>query len=70
MADTGYSVLLLLNSLLFIRFFRMVDYLKIVVGIFFILFIGVLTGILLWLSVFSFFLSINIFFGRYYRYER
>jgi hypothetical protein len=40
------------------------------VGIFFILFIGVLTGILLWLSVFSFFLSINIFFGRYYRYER
>jgi hypothetical protein len=66
----GYSVLLLLNSLLFVKFFRMLDYLKIIVGIFFFIFIGVLTGILLWLSVFSFILSIYLFFSRYYRFER
>jgi hypothetical protein len=66
----GYSVLLLLNSLLFVKFFRMLDYLKIIVGIFFIIYIGVLTGILLWLSVFSFIISIYLFFSRYYQYER
>ena len=41
----GYGLLLFLNSLLFIRFFRKLDYLKIVTGLFLIIFIAVLTGI-------------------------
>jgi hypothetical protein len=66
----GFSVLLLLNSLLFVKYLKMADYLKLIVVIFFIIYIGVLTGILLWLSVFSFTVSICIFFSRYYQYER
>jgi hypothetical protein len=66
----GYSLLLLLNSLLFIQFYKMVDYLKMIVGIFFIVYISVLTGIVLWLSVFSFSVSIFILFTNYYRYDR
>ncbi len=65
----GYSILLLLSSLLFIKFFNRVDYMKIIVGIFFIIFIGILIGIVLWLSVFTFALSAYIFFKSYYRFE-
>lgn len=66
----GYSILLFLNSILFIRFFRRVDYLKIIVGIFFIIFIGILTGTVLWISVLAFILSVYIFIKGYYRFER
>jgi hypothetical protein len=64
----GYSVLLLLNGLLFIRSFKMVDYLKIIVGVFFLTYIGILVGMIPWLAVFYFFLAGWLFFTRYYRY--
>jgi hypothetical protein len=66
----GYSVLLLLNSLLFIRRFKIAEYLKILVGVFFLTYIGVLMGIIPWLAVFYFILSLYLFFSFYYRYER
>lgn len=66
----GYSVLLLLNSLLFIRAFSMLDYLKILVGIFFMVFIGVLTGFILWFATFSIILSGYVFSVKYYHYEQ
>jgi hypothetical protein len=66
----GYSLLLFLNSLLFVQFYKMVDYLKMMVGIFFIVYLSVLTGILLWFSVFTFSTSLYLLFAKYYRYER
>ncbi|HEY4155528.1 MAG TPA: hypothetical protein VGM24_08870 [Puia sp.] len=66
----GYSILLLLNSILFIKSVRMTDYLKILVAVFFLLFIAVLTGMVLWLSVFSSILAARLFFRSYYRFER
>jgi len=66
----GYSLLLLLHSILYIRFFRILDYLKILSGIFFIIFIGVLTGMMFWLSAFALILSIYLFGTRFYQFER
>ena len=65
----GYSVLLLLNSLLFIKSFTMFGYLKIITGFFFVIFLAMVSGMLQWLTVFSFILAIVLFFSRYYRYE-
>ncbi len=65
----GYGLLLLLNSLLFIKPFGKKQYLKIVVVIFFILFAGIVTGTMIWLTMLSFLFSIYLFFSRYYRYE-
>ena len=65
----GYSVLLLLHSLLFIKSFTMFDYLKIITGFFFVIFLAMVSGMLQWLTVFSFILAIVLFFSRYYRYE-
>ena len=61
----GHSILLLLNSLLLFPFPRMMDYLKIIGCIFFLIFLAVLTGILPWLCLFFFAFSIGIFFKRY-----
>ena len=66
----GYSVLLFLNSLLFIRFFRKFDYLKIVTGLFLILFIAILAGIFELLCAGLFLFSVYIFFRQYYRFEK
>lgn len=65
----GYSVLLLLNSLLFAGSFTLVEYLKIVAGLFFLIYIGVLVGIIPWLAVLSLVLSVYLFFRCYYRYS-
>ena len=65
----GYNILLLMNSLLFIKAFKMVDYLKIVTGIYFIIFIAVLTGVLKEMSVISLLVAYVIFTTRYYKYE-
>lgn len=65
----GYGLLLLLNSLLFIKPFGKKQYLKIVVVIFFILFAGIVTGTMIWLTMLSFLFSVYLFFSRYYRYE-
>jgi len=66
----GYSFLLFLNSLLFIQAFKILDYLKILTGIFFIVFMGVLTGMVLWLSVIGVMLSVHFFIRGYYQYEQ
>ena len=66
----GYSILLLLNSLLFIRFFKPSDYLKIQSGIFLIIFITVLTGTLPGFCAGLFFISPYIFFRHYYQFEK
>jgi len=65
----GYSILLLLNSLLLLPFHRILNYLKVVGCIFFIIFLALLMGVLPWLCLFFFILSIAIFFSRYYRVE-
>jgi hypothetical protein len=66
----AYSVLLFLNSLLFIEFYPMKDYLKITFCIFFVLFLSVLTVTLPLLCLVFFLSSAGIFFWRYYRFER
>jgi hypothetical protein len=70
MAFFGYGMLMLLNSLLFIQDFKMIDYLKIITGIFILVFISVLTGIIGLFSACSLILSVYLFFAQYYRYER
>jgi hypothetical protein len=70
MAFFGYSMLLLLNSLLFIRHYKMTDYLKIVTGIFFLVYIAVLTGMVAPFSLAVFLVGGIAFLSRYYQYER
>jgi hypothetical protein len=66
----GYSVLLLLNSILFIRPWTKKQYMKIIVGIFFLIYIGVLASVVGWIALVCFGGSVYLFFARYYRYER
>jgi hypothetical protein len=66
----SYSILLFLQSLLFIQFFPMKLYLKIILGLFLIIFCSVLSSTFLWLCVFLFLSSLLIYRGRYYQYER
>jgi hypothetical protein len=65
----GYSTLLLLNSLLLVRHFPVTTFLKVAVVYFFIIFVAVLSGTLLWLSIVSLLLSAISFFKGYYAYE-
>jgi hypothetical protein len=66
----GYSVLLFLNSILFIRFFPKFDYLKIVTGLFLFIFMAVLTHSFPAFCLLLFLLSVYIFFRYYYRFEK
>jgi hypothetical protein len=66
----SYSMLLFLNSLLFIQFFKMKDYLKIILCIFFIEYFSVLSGTCPLLCILLLISAISIFFSRYYRFER
>jgi hypothetical protein len=66
----SYSLLLFLNSLLFIQFFRMKDYLKIILCIFLFIYFCVLSKSVPWLCIALFLSSIAVFFGRYYQFER
>jgi hypothetical protein len=66
----SYSILMFLNSLLFIQFFRMKDYLKIILCIFLLIYLCVLTLSIPWLCIFLFLSSIAIFYRRYYQFER
>ena len=66
----GCSSLLLLNSLLCVKSFRIAAFLKLSVIYFFLIFIAVLAGMVQWLILFSLILSVSLFFGRYYAYER
>ena len=66
----SYSILLFLNSLLFIQFFRMKDYLKIILCIFFIEYFFVLSGTIALLGILLFISAITVFFFCYYSFER
>ena len=66
----SYSLLLFLHSLLFVQFFPMKEYLKIILCLFLIIYCSILTASFPWLCVFLFLSSLIIFRGRYYRYER
>jgi hypothetical protein len=66
----SFSILMFLNSLLFIQFFRMKDYLKIILCIFIFIYICVLTVSIPWLCIILFLSSFAIFYGRYYQFER
>ncbi|HVW60597.1 MAG TPA: hypothetical protein VHC48_11190 [Puia sp.] len=63
----SYSILLFLNSLQLYVFSRMMDYLKVVGCIFFVIYLGVLMGIWFWLTLLFLGLAAGIFFRRYYR---
>ena len=66
----GYALLLLMNSLLFMRAFPMKDYLKLLFFIFLVLYACVLAGALPWLTGLTFVAAAGLFYGSYYRYER
>lgn len=63
----SYSILLFLNSLQLYVFPSMLDYLKVVGCIFFVIYLGVLMGIWFWLTLLFLGLAAGIFFRRYYR---
>jgi hypothetical protein len=65
----AYGLLLLLNSILYIAPIPIKDYLKIVLGIFLVLYFSVLAGMLLWLAVVLLVMAITLFRLFYYRYE-
>jgi hypothetical protein len=69
MAFFGYSMLLLLNSVLFIQHFKMTEYLKIITGIFFLVYISVLTGVSVLFSIILCWAAGFVFFSRYCRYD-
>ncbi len=66
----SYTILLFLNSLLFIKFFRMIDYLKIILCIFFIEYFFILMGMPLLLSGLLLLSATCMFFSGYYRFEK
>ena len=65
----GWGILILLNSLLFIRLFKPFTYLKIVSGIYLMVFIAVLTGFIFPFTICLFLISVYLFYQGYYRFE-
>jgi hypothetical protein len=66
----SFSLLMFMNSLLFIHFFRMIDYLKIILCIFLIVYFCVLSASLPLLCILLLISSLSIFYIRYYQFER
>ena len=66
----GWGILMLLNSLLFISLVRPFDYLKIVSGIYLMIFIAVLTGVTIPFTICLFLISIYLFFQNYYGFAK
>ncbi len=66
----AYSALLFLNSLLFIQFFKMQDYLKILLSLYLVIYLAVLAKVRLSLCIILFLSSLVIYFKRYYQFER
>jgi hypothetical protein len=66
----SFSLLLFLHSLLFIQFFPMKTYLKIILCLYLIIYCSVLTSSFVLFCIFSLLSSGLIFRGRYYKYER
>jgi hypothetical protein len=58
----GYGILLLLNSLLFVKLFKPFDYLKIVSGIYLMIFVAVLSGLTIPFTISLFLISVYLFF--------
>jgi hypothetical protein len=65
----GWGFLFMLNSLLFIRLFNPFAYLKIVSGIYFMVFLAVLTGLITPFTICLFLISIYLFSKYYYRFD-
>ena len=65
----GWSILLLLHSLLYITLFNPLTYLKIVSGIYFLIFIAILTGLTVPFTICLFLISVYLFSQNYYRFE-
>jgi hypothetical protein len=66
----GYGILLLLNSLLFVKLFKPFDYLKIVSGIYLMIFVAVLSGLTIPFTISLFLISVYLFFQNYYVFEK
>jgi hypothetical protein len=66
----SYSLLLFMHSLLFIQFFPMKAYLKIILCLYLIIYCSILISSFLWLCIFLFLSSLIIFRSKYYQYER
>jgi hypothetical protein len=69
-AFLSYGILLFLNSLLFIQFYKMNDYLKILLVLFFIEYFSVLSGTSALLCILLFVSATAMFYFRYYQFER
>jgi hypothetical protein len=65
----GWGILLLLNSLLFIRLFNPFTYLKIVSVIYLMVFVAILTGLTIPFTICLFLISVYLFSRHYYRFE-
>jgi hypothetical protein len=66
----SYGIILFLNSVLFIQFFAIKHYLKIILCTFLLIYFCVLTFSVAWLCIFLLISSVAIFFRRYYLFER
>lgn len=66
---SGFGIVIFLNSLLFIRLFNKMDYLKFITLIFFAGFVSVLTDTIAAFSLLLIALSIFIFIRNYYKFE-
>jgi hypothetical protein len=65
----GWGILILLNSLLFIGLFKPFSYLKIVSGIYFLVFLAILTGLTVPFTICLFLMSMYLFSQNYYLFE-
>ncbi|HEY2348359.1 MAG TPA: hypothetical protein VGH64_05060, partial [Puia sp.] len=65
----GWGILLLLNSILFIRLVKPFDYLKIVSGIYLFVFMAVLTDLTVLFTIIIFLISAYLFSQNYFRFE-
>ena len=65
----GWGILLMLHSLLFIRLFQPLAYLKIISGIYFLIFIAILAGFIVPFTICLFLVSAYLFFQHYYQFE-
>jgi hypothetical protein len=66
----GWGMLILLNSLLFVRLFEPFSYLKIVSGIYLLIFIAILTNLTMPFTICLFLISVYLFSRNYYQFER
>ena len=66
----GWGILIFLNSLLFIKLFEPFSYLKIVSGIYLMIFISILTSLTIPFTISLFLISVYLFTTGYYQFEK